>query len=272
MPQLPHAPPPHDSLHDLLGPCPPLNFTAHPLSGIGGDLGGLGYPAGGPAEDILGPSLADSGRDVRMGHASMLGRRKRCEDGDQYPGDPGVHAESPRPRFFEQPAAAGVSIVKREPVRSLFACGPVMGPADPGQAPSMSDVTAAAGRTPPPVEGGLCKRRRTSSHESPQLSVELMRFGSQGGAGLNPGLNPALAVGGYAGGYARFHGPHEAEDRGLLAQALSRHMSGQVPAQCLLPAAPLKPEEEVDDEETVRGGSQGAGRRPRNCCLGSACL
>ena len=219
-----------------------------------------------------------------MGYASILGRRKRCDDsggaegGDPipYPGDPGVHAESPRPRFFEQPAAAGVGIVKREPARSLFACGPVMDPADSGQALSMSDVTAAAERTPPPLEGGLCKRRRTSSqespqpyhnpnpaladpalcarrrtssHESPQLSVELMRFGSQGGAGLNPTMNPTLATG----GYASFHGPHEAEDRGLLAQALCRHMSGHVPVQCLPPAAPSAAEEEVDDEETVRG-------------------
>ncbi|KAK9845461.1 hypothetical protein WJX81_006977 [Elliptochloris bilobata] len=102
------------------------------------------------------------------------------------------------------------------------------------------------GRTPPPpIEGGLCKRRRTSSTGSPQLSVELMRFSS----GLNPALAyPALA----AGGYASFHGPHEAEDRGTLAQALSRHMSGQaLAAGAPAPAPEPAVDEEADEEQTA---------------------
>ena len=80
---------------------------------------------------------------------------------------------------------------------------------------------------------------------SPQLSVELMRFGS--------GLGPARHLSGLAAGsYASFHGPHEAEDRGVLAQALSRHMSGQVlPADAAPPAAAPPAAEEADEEQTV---------------------
>ena len=79
---------------------------------------------------------------------------------------------------------------------------------------------------------------------SPQLSVEIMRFGS--------GLGPARHLSGLAaGGYASFHGPHEAEDRSVLAQALSRHMSGQaLPADVAAAAAPPATEE-ADEEQTV---------------------
>ena len=81
---------------------------------------------------------------------------------------------------------------------------------------------------------------------SPQLSVELLRFGS--------GLGPARHLSGLAAGsfHASFHGPHEAEDRGMLAQALSRHMSGQaLPAGAPHAAAPPAAEE-ADEEQTVR--------------------
>ena len=168
---------PANPLHDLLGPCPPLSIgSLGPPSGAFAVLAHRmrGDP-GAPAQDILGAVLAPHEL------AGVLGRRKRSNGSDAgdmgaygghpgvhggdpgehkggYGGDHGVHAGSPRVRY--ERASAG-ALVKREPMRSLFEVGP---PSAGGREPGpVVGVHNESGRTPPPVEGGLCKRRRTSS-------------------------------------------------------------------------------------------------------------
>ena len=168
---------PANPLHDLLGPCPPLSIgSLGPPSGAFAVLAHRmrGDP-GAPAQDLLGAALAPHEL------AGMLGRRKRSGGGDAgdlgaygghpgmqggnpgehkegFCGEQGVHAGSPRVRYERAPAGA---LVKREPMRSLFEVGPVSaGGREPAPALGLHDEP---GRTPPPVEGGLCKRRRTSS-------------------------------------------------------------------------------------------------------------
>jgi hypothetical protein len=231
------------ALADLLGPCAPLSIGA---AGPGGALGPLQGPftgllaVGGGAVALRG--LHAPGHGPGGHRASVLGRRKRSDDdgGDgpviDLTEDAGMHADSPR-GHFAAPVARGT------PGRTLFT------PVDPGFHPHPGH--AAAGRTPPGAEGGLCARRRTSS-DSPVLSIDLMRFGGgapAGGGGSGDG-NPTLS----AGGYAAFHGPHEADTRGAVRQALSRHLSGHASGHSQPEASAEAPEDDADEEATVRGG------------------
>jgi len=231
------------ALADLLGPCAPLSIGA---AGPGGALGPLQGPfpgllAGGGGAGAL-RGLHAPGRGPGGHRASVLGRRKRSdadEDGGDGPvvdltEDTGMHADSPR-GHFAAPAARGT------PGRTLFT------PMDPGFHPHPGH--AAAGRTPPGAEGGLCARRRTSS-DSPVLSIDLMRFGGGAPASGDGDGNPALS----AGGYAAFHGPHEADTRGAVRQALSRHLSGHASGHSQPEASAEAPEDDADEEATVRGG------------------
>jgi len=231
------------ALADLLGPCAPLSIGA---AGPGGALGPLQGPfpgllAGGGGAGAL-RGLHAPGRGPGGHRASVLGRRKRSdadEDGGDGPvvdltEDTGMHADSPR-GHFAAPAARGT------PGRTLFT------PMDPGFHPHPGH--AAAGRTPPGAEGGLCARRRTSS-DSPVLSIDLMRFGGGAPVSGDGGGNPALS----AGGYAAFHGPHEADTRGAVRQALSRHLSGHASGHSQPEASAAAPEDDADEEATVRGG------------------
>lgn len=168
---------PANPLHDLLGPCPPLSIgSLGPPSGAFAVLAHRmrGDP-GAPAQDILGAALAPHEL------AGVLGQRKRSDGSDagdlgayggppgvhrgdpnehkgSFGGDQGVHAGSPRVRYERPPAGA---LVKREPMRSLFEVGPAS--AGGGEPAPVLGLHDEPGRTPPPVEGGLCKRRRTSS-------------------------------------------------------------------------------------------------------------
>ena len=185
---------PANPLHDLLGPCPPLSIGSigPPSDAFAVLAHRIRGDAGAPAQDTLGAALAPPE------FPGVLGRRKRSDGGDAgdlgpygghasahpgdlgerngaFSGDQGMHADSPRLRCDRHPAGA---LVKREPMRSLFEVGPeAAGGGDPPPVLGMHDEP---GRTPPPVEGGLCKRRRTSSQVCACRKIRWINFDALG--------------------------------------------------------------------------------------------